>query len=129
MPAINVVFFRERRGSSPVLDWLVELRRTDPKGYSKCNAAIARLALLGYELRRPEADFLRNGIYELRVRLGSVNYRILYFFFGQQATVLLHALTKEAAIPNVELNRALARKAAFTANPTEHTLIERIDHA
>jgi hypothetical protein len=35
---------------------------------------------LGYDLRRPEADLLRDGAYELRVRLNRVQYRILYSF-------------------------------------------------
>ena len=35
---------------------------------------------LGYELRRPEADLLRDGIYELRVSINHVQYRILYSF-------------------------------------------------
>jgi Gp49-like protein DUF891 len=35
---------------------------------------------LGNGLRRPEADFLRDGVYELRVSLNHVQYRILYSF-------------------------------------------------
>ena len=82
MPAINVVLYQEQPGNSPVVDWLRTLNATNPKAFDKCRAAIARLALLGHELRRPEADYLRDDIYELRVRLGSVNYRLLYFSTG-----------------------------------------------
>jgi hypothetical protein len=35
---------------------------------------------VGYDLRRPEAEFLRDGVYELRVSLSHVQYRILYSF-------------------------------------------------
>ena len=42
------------------------------------------LSQLGHELRRPLADYLDQGIYELRARIGQVNYRILYFLYGQQ---------------------------------------------
>ena len=45
-------------------------------------AVIRWLALFGHELRRPKADFLRDGIYELRAREGRANYRVLYFFHG-----------------------------------------------
>ncbi|MGO9257708.1 MAG: type II toxin-antitoxin system RelE/ParE family toxin [Bryobacteraceae bacterium] len=38
---------------------------------------------MGRELRRPEADFLRDGIYELRVSLRGVHFRILYFSTGR----------------------------------------------
>lgn len=53
------------------------------KALDKCRVRIERLRDLGHELRRPEADLLRDGIYELRVRLGTLNYRMLYFFHGQ----------------------------------------------
>jgi hypothetical protein len=35
-------------------------------------------------LRRPHADYLEDGIYELRWRNGTVQYRILYFFHGRE---------------------------------------------
>ena len=78
-----------------MVEWLTELRRLDRKGYAKCIPCIRRLAELGHEIRRPEADYLREGMYELRARRGRVNYRILYFFHGQDGAVLAHALTKE----------------------------------
>jgi len=121
MPAINVVLYQEQPGVSPVVDWLRTLNATNPKAFDKCRAAIARLALLGHELRRPEADYLRDDIYELRVRLGSVNYRLLYFFHGRTVSVVAHGLTKEAAVPATDIKQAIARKAAFSANPVAHT--------
>ena len=129
MPAINVVFYQAQPGDSPVLDWLKEINASNPKAYDKCRAAIARLALLGHELRRPEADYLREDIYELRIRAGSVNYRLLYFFHGRTVSVVAHGLTKEAAVPAASINQAIARKAAFTANPSVHTFKGEINDA
>jgi len=121
MPTIHVVFYQEREGDAPVVDWLRELNATNPRAFDKCRAAIARLALLGHELRRPEADYLRDGIHELRIRLGSVNYRLLYFFHGRTLSVVAHGLTKEAVVPATDIKRAIARKAAYTAHPAAHT--------
>jgi phage-related protein len=73
-------------------------------------AVIRRLAFLGYELRRPQADYLRDGIYELRAKKGRVNYRVLYFFHGRNAALLAHALTKEDVVPDADIDRALVRK-------------------
>ncbi|HTS78080.1 MAG TPA: type II toxin-antitoxin system RelE/ParE family toxin [Bryobacteraceae bacterium] len=56
---------------------------------------------MGHELRRPESDFLRDGIYELRVSLGGVHHRILYFFHGATAAVVSHGLEKERVVPPV----------------------------
>lgn len=129
MPAIHVVFYQEKEGDAPVIDWLRELNATNPRAFDKCRAAIARLALLGHELRRPEADYLRDDIYELRVRLGSVNYRLLYFFHGRTISVVAHGLTKEAAVPASDIKHAITRKTAYTANPTAHTFHGEIDDA
>jgi phage-related protein len=71
-------------------------------------------------LRRPEADYLRDGIYELRIRFRSTNYRVLYFFYGSQIVVLTHGLTKERAVPPVEIERALRLRRKFEAAPQIH---------
>ena len=122
MPRTTVVFYQEAPRDVPVLDWLRELQRTDRRGYAKCVARIQRLAAMGHELRRPEADLLRDGIRELRARRGRINYRILYFFHGRHVVVLACGLTKESRVPNAEIDRALRRRAAFEKNPDGHTL-------
>ncbi|PYV85490.1 MAG: hypothetical protein DMG05_22545 [Acidobacteria bacterium] len=91
---------------------------------NKCAVKIERLRELGHELRRPEADYLRNGIYELRASFQSVSYRILYFFHGKTA-VLSHGLTKEQVVPPREIDRALERKRKFESDPERHTLEEK----
>ena len=129
MPSCHVVFYQETDGDAPVVDWLKELRKTDAKAFTKCRAALARLAQLGHELRRPEADLLRDGIYELRIRKGSVNYRLLYFFHQRTVSVVAHGLTKEDLVPPTEINRAIVRKSAYAANPIAHTFKGEIEHA
>jgi phage-related protein len=124
VPHIEVVFYQEEPGDVPVLAWLEELRVKNPKAYAKCVAKIKRLEELGHELRRPEADYLRDGIYELRARKGHVNYRILHFFHGREIAVLAHALTKEKEVPDTDIDRAVQRKQAFEADPATHTYEE-----
>jgi hypothetical protein len=94
MPRTEVVFYQENEADIPVLDWLKELRRSKQRAYEICVAATQRLVEFGHELRRPLADILRDGIYELRIHKGRVNYRILYFFHGRNLAILGHALTK-----------------------------------
>ena len=96
MPKTQVVFYREADGAVPVLEWFDDL---PTKAQDKCRVRIQRLAELGHELRRPEADILRDGIYELRIGLAHVNYRILYFFHGRVAAILAHGLTKGIGFP------------------------------
>lgn len=124
MPTIEVVFYRDERGAAPVLDWLKELRAKQPRAFAKCVVRVRRLAELGHEIRRPEADYLRDGIHELRARLGTVNYRILFFFHGRTRCVLAHGLVKKRAVPHGEIARALARKALFEQDPEAHAYHE-----
>jgi phage-related protein len=129
MPSTQLVFYKEDDGTVPVRDWLLELQHRQRRAFAKCVIRIRRLAELGYELRRPEADLLRDGIHELRVRDGRVNYRILYFFHGHNIAVLSHALTKENKVPKGGIDRAVQRKAKFEANPSAHSFEEDIPSA
>lgn len=118
MPKTKVLLYRDADGSVPLLEWLDSL---PSKAVAKCRARIERLAELGHELRRPEADFLRDGVYELRVGFQGQNYRILYFFHGKAVVVLSHGLVKEREVPPTQIDKALERKRRFEAEPKEHT--------
>ena len=102
------------------------MRRThpSPKVQDKCYLRLERLGERGHELRRPEADFLRDGIYELRISLGGVHHRILYFFHGAIAAVVSHGIVKEQVVPPKEIDHAVERKKRFEANPPRHTYEE-----
>jgi hypothetical protein len=121
VPRIHVVFYQEHFGAVPVLDWLDTL---PAKAQDKCFVKIERLRELGHELRRPEGDYLRDGIYELRVSLQSVNYRILYFFHGKIAAVLAWGLSKEGVVPTGAIEEAIRMKQQFAQNPKAHTYQE-----
>jgi hypothetical protein len=118
MPQTRVALYKEDDGSVPLLEWL---DRLSAKVKAKCLARIKRLQAEGHDLRRPEADYLRDGIYELRVGFRGVNYRILYFFHGAAAAVVSHGLVKERVVPAGEIDRALDRSAKFIADPKRHT--------
>jgi len=118
MPQTHVVFYREDDGTVPVLEWFDELPRD---ALVKCRVKLARLRELGHELRRPEADYLRDGIYELRIRLQRGNYRVLYFFHGNAAAIVSHGIVKERRVPPREIDVAIRRKEAFAKAPKLHT--------
>ncbi len=99
---------------------------TDQRAYESCVAAIGRLAEFGhYELRRPLADILRDGIYELRIRKGRVNIRIPLFLsrkeFGDSGP---RWLTKEDKVPKADIERAIRRKKSFEIDPAGHSYSE-----
>jgi len=123
MPATDIAFYAED-DTVPVLDWLEELHRQDRQAAAACIARIRLLAEFGYELRRPHADILRDGIHELRAKRGRVQDRILYFFHGRNVALLAHALTKEDKVPAIDIDRAIERKRRYEQNPTRHTAVE-----
>ena len=118
MPRTEVILFKEDDKSVPLVEWLASVPK---KPQAKCVAALARLEELGHALRRPEADYLRDGIHELRVRFQRMNYRMLYFFHGRAVAVVSHGCTKERAVPKREIDAAAKRKERFRRNPKKHS--------
>ncbi len=78
----------------------------------------------GSTLSRPYAAPLRDKVYELRVRHMQVNYRLLYFFHGKGIAVIGHGCTKEDAVPDADIDRAVRRREKFIKDPDAHTYRE-----
>jgi putative component of toxin-antitoxin plasmid stabilization module len=121
MPATKVILYQED-GVALLLQWLDSIN--DAKVAAKCLHKIERLQQLGHELRRPEADLLRDGIYELRASFRGIHYRVLYFFAGKNTAVISHGITKERAVPATEIDRAIQHKKNFAKAPERHTYQE-----
>lgn len=120
MPRCLAIFYQEEDGAAPALDWLSCMGRRDPRIAQKLQARIERLEEMGRELRRPECDLLRDGIHELRARVDNTNFRLLCFFHGRAEAFLAHGLTKEAEVPDTEIERVLERKRRYERDPEEH---------
>jgi phage-related protein len=117
LAATKVVYYQENDGTVPLNEWFETL---SSKVIQKCHAKLGRLEQMGHELRRPEADYLRDEIYELRASYQGVHYRMLYFFHGRDAVVVSHGLAKERAVPPREIDLAVRRKAIFEKDPELH---------
>ena len=114
MAQTEVLFYREPKDDSvPLLRWLEDLPM---RVQAKCVERIDRLGELGHEMRRPESDFLRDGVYELRASYQGVHYRMLYFFAGKSVVVVSHGLTKKREVPPREIDQALRRKQLVEAD-------------
>ena len=124
MPPAELLFYCEAEGGVPILDWLDGL---PVKARLRCIGYLRRLAASGHELRRPVADYLRDGIYELRPSYQGIGYRILYFFDGRDVVVVSHGITKEQKVPDIEIRRALARKLNVSKDRTRHTVKPRLE--
>ena len=123
MPETQIWLYQDADGTAPLLDWLDNL---SDKAKDKCIAVITRLADFGNQLRRPDCDYLKNGIYELRARVGNVHYRILYGYVGKQIVLLSHGCKKEKKVPAKEINKTIENLQKYKQNPTAHTYREKI---
>ncbi len=107
----RITFYKTPRGESP---FEIFLEGHNDKVRSKFNKILKVLRAHGPDLQRPYADFLRDGIRELRVGFGGNAYRALYFFCIGDLIVVTHAFMKKTdAVPFGEIERALRHKADF----------------
>lgn len=120
MPETHLRIFQDDDGSVPFWEWLDQIQVRNRKAYEKCRSYVTRLQQLGHELRRPTADLLRDGVYELRIRHQRVNYRILYGFVGQDVVLISHGLTKEKRVPVADVDKALERLAKYRQDPDKY---------
>ena len=120
MPKTEVVFYAEK-GNSPPVKWMVDL---PSKVQDKFYVLIGHLEENGSNLKRPYAAPLRDKIYELRARHQNVNFRLLYFFHKNVAAVLAHGCTKEEAVDDSDIDRAIERRKKFVHDPDAHTYID-----
>lgn len=101
----DIYWFIDERGNNPVRKFVESL---SSKEQAKISAYVSELKNQGHNLRRPMADYLGNGIYELRPRKN----RIFYFFFLKDNAILAHAVKKETKrILKADLNLCMKRKA------------------
>jgi putative component of toxin-antitoxin plasmid stabilization module len=127
MPACNVLIYQKGKNDSPFVDWLNAL--ANPSKSQNVDAAaqirdrLARLAKEGHALRRPTSAPISDGIHELRVRVGRVNYRVLYFFAGSGTAVVAHGCTKEGDVDPNDISTAIEYKLKFEKSPTKHTYV------
>jgi phage-related protein len=122
MPETRVVIFKEDDGTVPLTEWTDELM--PEKALAKCLKIIELLRQHGFDIRRPHADVLRDEIHELRTHLGTVQYRILYFYHDKVAVLSHGFVKKKAKVADVEIDLAISRKMKFRKNPERHSFEE-----
>jgi phage-related protein len=100
----GVYYFINKDGIKPVKEFINSLTKREQ---AKVYAYICELKKQGNNLRRPMADYLRDGIYELRPK----DNRIFYFFYLRNIVVLVHAIRKRTrSIAEDELELCIRRK-------------------
>lgn len=85
-------------------------------------SALNRLSEHGNNLRRPHADYLRDNIYELRVKASQSQYRLFYFFFDGVKIIITHGYQKKtSAVRDQEIKKAIEFRNDYLAKNKRQT--------
>ncbi len=103
----NIYYYKDIGGRDHIKNFIDSL---DIHDQQKALAYIALLKEHGHNLRRPIADNIGNGLYELRPK----GNRVFYFFFLKDSAVLVHAIKKKTdEISKSDIQISLRRKNEF----------------
>lgn len=121
----KIVYYEDSNGVSQVYDFINSQKVTNQ---AKISSWLSLLEEKGPVLPRPYADFLRNGIHELRIKLSGNQFRILYFFCFKDFVVLTNSFTKTTSrVPEKQIRMAEKHREDFLARYSEKKIQEEYD--
>ncbi len=92
MGDFTVIFYSTTDGREPARDFLDSL---DLKMKAKMVKTIAFLQDVGTAAREPYSEYIDDGIFELRAKVGSDISRIMYFFYAGGKIILTNGFIKK----------------------------------
>lgn len=97
--------------TKPVEEWI---RSLSPEARAEVLLTVELLETHGTGIGMPQARALGNGLFELRAKVGSNVYRVIYFHWKGRTFGLLHGFTKkDQRTPKREIVIALERRAEW----------------
>ena len=104
-------YYETGRGKCPFQEFIDSL---DARSKAKIARTIDLLEQFGIDLGMPYAKYVEEELWELRTRVGTNQYRIIYFLFTGRVFILLHGFVKKSGrIPERELKIARNRRDDF----------------
>jgi phage-related protein len=104
----TVEFYESSGGSSPVQEFLDDLKQSDPDDFAAVLAGLVKLRNRQNH-REPLTKALGRGLFELR-HVGKLNTRVLWFFVKGRRIIAVHCIrNKGRAIAARDLDTASDR--------------------
>ena len=125
MAKATIVYFRQKSGRVPLLDWLRNRRYHSDKSRELCLATIEALSMsdrrdVGY----PSVKHLRGDIYELRIRYDKICYRIFFSYEKENIIFLTHGFVKKTdKTPSREIAAAMLYLKQYRKNKNLHSQV------
>lgn len=92
MSKFKVLFYEKEDGTCPIQEFLDSL---EPKLKAKSYGLLVVLSEKGNELRGPYSKHIEDGIFELRIIVGSNIVRAFYFFCWNREIVMTNGFVKK----------------------------------
>ena len=92
MSTYEVILYEKENGDCPVDEFINSL---DIKSRAKLIGLLELLEEKGNLLREPYSKAIEDGIFELRCKVGSNAYRVLYFYYFRRRIILTNGFTKK----------------------------------
>ena len=107
----EIELYEKPNGRCPVADFINKL---SPKEKVIILNRFSQLQEHGLDLGRPLVGYLRDNIHELRIKINSVNYRILFFVYDRTIFVLTHVIIKKSdKVPDFEIEKAIEYRNSY----------------
>ena len=108
---MEVVFYEKENGERPAEEFILSL---NSNMQAKAFGQLTLLEYKGRTLREPYSKYIKDGIFELRIKFASDISRIFYFFYvGDKAVLTNGFIKKTQKTPTSEIEKALKYKADF----------------
>lgn len=118
----TVIYYETAGEKCPVMEFIDS---TSLRNQAKILSLISHLEEKGPNIPRPYADFLEDGIHELRIKLSGNQIRVLYFFCYRNFIVLTHAFIKKTdEVPKSEIKKAKKFREDFLQRFSKNQLME-----
>jgi phage-related protein len=105
----TVEFYETITGRCPIIEFLDDLKESDPDDFAAVIAGLSKLQNRYYH-RQPLSKAIGDDLFELR-HVGKLNTRVLYFFMSGQRIIAVHGIRSKAnKIPDRDRRVALDRK-------------------
>ena len=118
----TVIYYETVEEKCPVMEFIDSI---SCRNQAKILGLVSFLEEKGPNLPRPYADFLEDGIHELRVKLSGNQIRVLYFFCYKNFIVLTHAFVKNTdEVPKSEIKKAKKFREDFLQRFSKNQLME-----
>lgn len=92
MQGFEIIFYTKADGTAPVNDFLYKLSK---KMHAKALKELGALSQYGNQLREPYTKYIGDGLFELRIKVGTDISRILYFYSKEKMIVLTNGFIKK----------------------------------